>query len=179
MTSDYYMTKYHNILNVLYTQEVDRCTERGCRSNAVAWGRLDPIPLCYQDLHLFADIYHTVKSDVAFAQEAPHLESPKPISGHMQERRGATLDGKKRAREHLTSIDKLSLCVPLSHWYFEEMHSTVTRAPHSNTHDVIEVQSLQAADDAALGQTCSHARFCKLYFGSNNAERNPADTSVA
>lgn len=68
------------------------------------------------------------------------------------------------------------MCVPLSQWYFEEKHGTVTRAPHSNTHDVIEVLSLQAAYDAATGPVSSHTCLGKYYFGSNNAKRLPADT---
>lgn len=140
----------------------------------MAWGTLDPIPLCYRGLHLFSDIYHTVKSDEALVEEAPLSESPKPISGQRKGRGDVTRQ--ERAREHLTSIAELSLCVPLSHWYFEEMHGTVTRAPHSNTHDVIEVLSLQAADDAVLSRVSSHACFCKLCFGHNNARRLPAYT---
>lgn len=45
-----------------------------------------------------------------------------------------------------------------------------TRAPHSKADDVIEVLSLQAADDAMLGQGGSHACLRKYYSGSNNAE---------
>lgn len=130
----------------------------------MAWGRLDPIPLCCRGLHLFSDIYHTVKSDTALVEEAPQSKSPKPINGWRKER--ADFRRQERAREHLTSIAELSLCVPLSHWYFEGMHGTVTRAPHSNTHDVIEVLSLQAADDVVLGRVSSHACLCKYYFGS-------------
>lgn len=121
------------------SQDVGSCTEGGADQTRWPRGSLDPIPLCYRGLHLFSDIYHTVKSDVALVEEGPRSESPKPISGQRKE---------KGAREHLTSIAELGLCVPLSHWYFEEMHGTVSRAPHSNTHDVIEVRSLQAADDA-------------------------------
>lgn len=139
---------------------------RGCRSNAVAWGKLDPIPLCCRGLHLFSDIYHIVKSDVSLAEEAPLNQSLLNLSAG-GERKGATLDSRERAREHLTSIAELSLCVPFSHWCFEEMHSTVTRAPNSHTHDVIEVLSLQAADDAVLGRESSHASSCKYYFGTN------------
>lgn len=150
------------------------CTERGCRSNAVAWGRLDPIPLYFRGPHIFSDIYHTVKSDIALVEEAPSLLNLS-VDG---ERKGATLDRKERAREHLTSIAERGLCVPLSHWYFEAMHSTVTRAPHSKAHDVIEVLSLQAADDAMLGRVSSHACLCKYYSGSNNAKWLLADTYV-
>lgn len=96
----------------------------------------------------------------------------------MKKGKGRLWTAKKRAQKHLTSIAELSLCVPLSHWYFEEMHGTVTRAPHSNTHEVIEVLSLQAADDAVLGRVSSHACLCKYHFGSNNAKRLPADTYV-
>lgn len=84
------------------------------------------------------------------------------------ERKGAHFDRKERAWEHLTSIAECSLCVPLSHWYFVAMQST--RAPHSKADDVIEVLSLQAADDAMLGQGGSHACLRKYYSGSNNAE---------
>lgn len=141
---------------------------RRYRSNAVAWGRLDPIPRS-RGLHLFSNYYHTVKSDIALAEEAPQMESPEPISRQRKER--GDFRQQERACEHLTSIAELSLCVPLSHWYFEEMHGTVTRAPHSNTHEVIEVLSLQAADDAVLGLVSSHACLCKYYFGSNDAKR--------
>lgn len=79
--------KYHNILNVLHTQKPwVAVLEGGGRSNVVAWGRLDPIPLCYRGLHLLSDIYHTVKSDIALVEEAPHSKSPKPISGGRKER---------------------------------------------------------------------------------------------
>lgn len=106
--------------------------------------------------------------------EAPQSESPKPINGQWKERGNF----KWQAPQHLISIAELSLCVPLSHWYFEEMHGTVTRAPRSNTHDVIEVVSLQAADDPVLGRVSSHACFGKLHFGGNNAKRLPAETCV-
>lgn len=98
--------------------------------------------------------------------EAPQSESPKPINGQWKERGNF----KWQAPQHLISIAELSLCVPLSHWYFEEMHCSVTRALRSNTHDVIEVVSLQAADDPVLGRVSSHACFGKLHFGRNNAK---------
>lgn len=54
-------------------QDMGSCTKGGSRSNAVAWGRLDPIPLCFRGPRLFSDIYHTVKSDLVLVQEAPSL----------------------------------------------------------------------------------------------------------
>lgn len=106
----------------------------GCRSNVVAWGRLDPIPLCCPGLHLLSDIYHTVKSDITLVEEAPYLMSPKPISRGGKKEKCSILEGQGTAREHLPSIAGLGLCVPLSHWYFEGMHNTAHRAPRSWSH---------------------------------------------
>lgn len=102
---------------------------------------------------------------------------------------GATLDGPKETkkknkiqkmpREHLTPIAARSLCVPLSHWYFEATHGTITRTPRSNARDVIEVPSLQAAADAVLDCAGSHACLCKYYSGSNNAKWLLADAYVS
>lgn len=82
-------------------------------------------------------------------------------------------------REHLTPIAVCSLCVPLSHWYFEATHGTITRTPRSNARDVIEVPSLQAAADAVLDCAGSHACLCKYYSGSNNAKWLLADAYVS
>ena len=144
VTSDYYMTKYHNILNALSTfflsQDVGSCTEGGAHQTRWPRGGLDPIPLCYRGLHLFSDIYHTVKSDVALVEEvAPHSESPKPISGQRKE----------RGPESIWLPLPSSACVfHLATGILRRCTAPFSRAPHSSTHDVIEVRSLQAADDA-------------------------------
>lgn len=116
---------------------------------AAAWGRLDPIALCYRGPCLFPDIYHRGPG----RRRPPH--PPKTINGKRKQREGRLRTAPKRsknsnARQHLTPIAAHSLCVPLSHWYFEAMHSTITRTPRSNARDVIEVPSLQAAADAVL-----------------------------
>ncbi|KAK2867159.1 hypothetical protein Q8A67_025276 [Cirrhinus molitorella] len=57
---------------------------------------------------------------------------------------------KKENADHLTSIAQRGVCVPRSHWYLDETYGAVTRALLQNVYDVIEVPSLQAADEAAL-----------------------------
>lgn len=57
---------------------------------------------------------------------------------------------KKENADHLTSIALRGVCVPFSHWYLDEAYGAVTRALLRNVYDVIEVPSLQAADEAAL-----------------------------
>lgn len=63
---------------------------------------------------------------------------------------GEKKERKKESSAHLTSIAELSVCVPPSHWYLDEACGTVTRALLRKADDVIEVPSLQAADEASL-----------------------------
>lgn len=141
----------------------------------VAWGGLDPIPLCCLGLHLLSDIYHTVKSDITLVEEAPYLMSPKPISRGGKKEKSRILEGKEQAE---------SICLPLPrsacvfHLATGILRGCTTLLTEPHTHEVIEVLSLQAAHDAVLGSASSHACFCGLYFRSNNTVSPAAVISV-
>ncbi|KAG7329558.1 hypothetical protein KOW79_007732 [Hemibagrus wyckioides] len=113
---------------------------------------------------------HTEVVQAAFA-EAPQPSSLRPRSCSEEnkvEGEKRKNEGKKESSAHLTSIAELSVCVPPSHWYLDEAGGAVTRALLRKADDVIEVPSLQAADEAPLdgpgqfprlfGQERNHAK---------------------
>ncbi len=111
------------------------------RSNTAAWGQT---PLCYEGLRSLSDIYSRSRpSRRPLGLFLSKSRQPLALESGGGER-------KKENADHLTSIAQLGVCVPFSHWYLDEAYGAVTRALLRIVYDVIEVPSLQAADEAAL-----------------------------
>lgn len=94
---------------------------------------------------------------LTFTVEAASTEAPQPFlsrsrscSCSKENKEGGKEEERKKSSAHLTSIAELSVCVPPRHWYLDEARGAVTRALLRKAYDVIEVPSLQAADEAPL-----------------------------
>lgn len=77
------------------------------------------------------------------------------------------------------------MCVPPSHWYLDESCRTVTRALLRKAYDVIEVPSLQAADEAPrhgpgqsprlFGRERNHAKEASVKNADRRREKQTDD----
>lgn len=133
------------------------CTEGG--ADQTLWPGADQIQLYFvSEAHIYVHIYYTVKSDKG--PTLLNLLEPR-------ERKGPTLDNRVRAWEHPTYIAECSLCVPLMNGMLGQC-----TVPNSVAHDVIEVLSLEDADDTMISRVTSYTYFCKYYSGSNNTKND-------